>query len=155
VKLLRHGTQGTGAFSKGVQERIVMKSQSGLPLIMLVMGMLVAGHSAAASTENSDSDKIKALDNVCPRCVKVASDVLALRVEHCQVKNTSFEMMVGTMRSDPMYGFMLAVDSMVAPATYKTVMTAAATHVDCDNPNNWIVMTQQALKKETPKTSLS
>ncbi|HDO1191504.1 TPA: hypothetical protein P2Q19_002352 [Aeromonas salmonicida] len=132
-----------------------MKLQRCLQLMMVAMGMLVAGHAAAASAEKIDSDKIKALDDVCPRCVKVARDVLALRVEHCKVQNAYFEMMVGTMRSDPMYGFMLAVDSMVAPAAYKTVMTAAATHVDCDNPNNWINMTQQALKKETPKTSLS
>lgn len=132
-----------------------MKLQCSLQLMMVGLGMLVAGHATAASSEMSDSDKLKALESACPSCVKVAGDVLDLRVEHCQLKDSSFEMMVGTMRSDPMYGFMLAVDSMVVPETYKTILTAAATHVDCDNPQNWVNMTQQAIRVETPKTSLS
>ena len=113
----------------------------------------MAGQATAASGDTNNTDKITALDAACPSCVKVANDVMAIRAEHCQLKNTSAEMMISTMRNDPMYGFMQAVDSMVEPATYKTILTAAATQVDCGNPQNWIDMTQKALKKSTPKVS--
>jgi hypothetical protein len=131
---------------------MVMKLQSCLQLIMVAVGVLVAGQATAASGDTNNTDKIKALDAACPSCVKVANDVMAIRAEHCQLKNTSAEMMISTMRNDPMYGFMQAVDSMVEPATYKTILTVAATQVDCGNPQNWIDMTQKALKKSPPKS---
>ncbi|ALZ82563.1 hypothetical protein ACET98_19420 [Aeromonas veronii] len=130
---------------------MAMKLQNCLQLIMVAMGVLVAGQATAASGDTNNIDKIKALDAACPSCVKVANDVMTIRAEHCQLKNTSAEMMISTMRSDPMYGFMLAVDSMVESATYKTILTAAATQVDCGNPQNWIDMTQKELKKITPQ----
>lgn len=71
-----------------------MKLQSCLQLIMVAVGVLVAGQATAASGDTNNTDKIKALDAACPSCVTVANDVMAIRAEHCQLKNTSAEMMI-------------------------------------------------------------
>ncbi|WP_368878262.1 hypothetical protein [Proteus mirabilis] len=71
---------------------------------------------------------------------------LNLRVENCQLKDTSSAMMIGTMQNDPMFSFMLAVHTAAGSEAYKTVVGAAGNHVDCENPLNWIKLTQQAIK---------
>ncbi|HHG1136029.1 TPA: hypothetical protein ACPUKY_004619 [Klebsiella pneumoniae] len=61
-------------------------------------------------------------------------------------KDTSSAMMIGTMQNDPMFSFMLAVHTAAGSEAYKTVVGAAGNHVDCENPLNWIKLTQQAIK---------
>ncbi len=55
-------------------------------------------------------------------------------------------MMIETMKNNSMYAFMLAVHTITGTEAYKTVKTAATTHVDCENSQNWIKLTKQILK---------
>ncbi|EOW9161722.1 hypothetical protein ACN1T8_002284 [Vibrio cholerae] len=114
---------------------------------LLAMGIFMAGTAIAAPDMLNDDVKLKNLENACPDCEMVARDVLNLRVENCQLKDTSSAMMIGTMQNDPMFSFMLVVHTAAGGEAYKTVIGAAATNVDCENPLNWIKLTQQAIKR--------
>ncbi|WP_411898809.1 hypothetical protein [Salmonella enterica] len=72
-------------------------------LKLLALGLCMAGTAIAAPDVLNDDAKLKNLENVCPDCQMVAKDVLNLRVENCQLKDTSSAMMIGTMQSDPMW----------------------------------------------------
>ena len=113
---------------------------------LLALGLCMAGTAIAAPDVLNDDAKLKNLEKVCPDCEMVARDVLNLRVENCQLKNTSSAMMIATMQSDPMFSFMLAVHTAAGGDAYKTVLGAAAAHVDCENPLSWVKLTQQAIK---------
>ncbi|ECN1760304.1 hypothetical protein LE32_24940, partial [Salmonella enterica subsp. enterica serovar Newport] len=115
-------------------------------LQLLALGLCIAGTAIAAPDVLNDDAKLKNLEKVCPDCQMVAKDVLNLRVENCQLKDTSSAMMIGTMQNDPMFSFMLAVHTAAGSEAYKTVVGAAGNHVDCENPLNWIKLTQQAIK---------
>ena len=115
-------------------------------LKLLALGLCMAGTAIAAPDVLNDDAKLKNLEKVCPDCKMVAKDVLNLRVENCQLKDTSSAMMIGTMQNDPMFSFILAVHTAAGSEAYKTVVGAAGNHVDCENPLNWIKLTQQASK---------
>lgn len=112
-------------------------------LQLLALGLCIAGTAIAAPDVLNDDAKLKNLEKVCPDCQMVAKDVLNLRVENCQLKDTSSAMMIGTMQNDPMFSFMLAVHTAAGSEAYKTVVGAAGNHVDCENPLNWIKLTQR------------
>ncbi|CAM3500125.1 hypothetical protein HZS38_08175 [Xenorhabdus nematophila] len=113
---------------------------------LLALGLFMTGTAIAAPDVLNDDAKLKNLEKVCPDCEMVAKDVLNLRVQNCQLKDTSSAMMIGTMQNDPMFSFMLAVHTAAGSEAYKTVVGAAGNHVDCENPLNWIKLTQQAIK---------
>nr|WP_242647525.1 hypothetical protein [Escherichia coli]UMW90063.1 hypothetical protein [Escherichia coli] len=115
-------------------------------LQLLALGLCIAGTAIAAPDVLNDDAKLKNLEKMCPDCQMVAKDVLNLRVENCQLKDTSSAMMIGTMQNDPMFTFMLAVHTAAGSEAYITVVGAAGNHVDCENPLNWIKLTQQAIK---------
>lgn len=72
-------------------------------LKLLALGLCMAGTAIAAPDVLNDDAKLKNLEKVCPDCKMVAKDVLNLRVENCQLKDTSSAMMIGTMQNDPMF----------------------------------------------------
>ncbi|MEX8992990.1 hypothetical protein AB8G35_29635, partial [Salmonella enterica] len=90
-------------------------------LQLLALGLCIAGTAIAAPDVLNDDAKLKNLEKVCPDCQMVAKDVLNLRVENCQLKDTSSAMMIGTMQNDPMFSFMLAVHTAAGSEAYKTV----------------------------------
>lgn len=115
-------------------------------LQLLALGLFMACTAIASPDALNTDAKFENLESVCPDCEMVAKDVLNLRVENCQLKDTSSTMMIGTMQSDPMFWFMLAVHTAAGGEAYKTVVGAAATHIDCENSLNWVRLTQQAVK---------
>ncbi|EFP0184086.1 hypothetical protein HLX14_004621 [Escherichia coli] len=89
--------------------------------------------------------KIEMIKVSCPECALVATDVIELRVHNCQLKNTSSEMLLGTMKNDPMYFFMLEVYTLAGFEKYKYVKGVAESAVDCGNPVNWVHLTWRGL----------
>ncbi|WP_231571578.1 MULTISPECIES: hypothetical protein [Xenorhabdus] len=76
---------------------------------LIAVGLMMVGSVMAVpdALNGYEKLKIKSLEVGCPGCTLVAQDVLEIRAQNCQLKNTSLPMIVDTILNDPMFAFML------------------------------------------------